>query len=116
MRMRNIEVGQGFEIRMINGKEVFVKQIADNFWLFNDCYADLCSDYEVTDKVIDDFLNLKYDLYVPYQGAEKGFVLGQYRVSEGYALGDYPLDSLTDKNLIKEVQKAYEEYKVWAGI
>ena len=114
--MRNIEVGQGFEIRVINGKEVFVKQLSENAWLFDDICVVLCKDYKVTDEEISGFLGLKQDPYVPCKSVHEGFALCLYEVPGGYGGDNCPLDCFTDKSLIGEAQKAYEEYKVWAGI
>ena len=104
---------QGYEIRKINGKDVFVKNVKDNFWLFNDMYVVVAGDYEVTDKTVEKFLYWKTDEFFPYGGIEDENVLVEWKGRDGYVIEEFYLGSSTDTDLIKKARLAYEEYQNW---
>ena len=109
-------MAKNYEIRVINGRKVFIKNIVDNFWLFNDVYADLCDDFKVTDSVINDFLQMKDEPIFPYGGAENGKILVQGHSKTGYYLAESCLSNCSTEIIRKKAEDAYHEYKSWAGI
>ena len=104
---------QNYEIRNVNGEPVFVKNIKDNFWLFNDMYVVVAGDYEVTDKTVEKFLYWKTDEFFPYGGIEDENVLVEWKGRDGYVMEEFYLGSSTDTDLIKKARLAYEEYQNW---
>lgn len=108
---------QGYEIRNINGKNVFVKNIVDNFWLFNDVFAYLHNDTQVTDELIDGLLEKKNDIIFPYKGAEDGYVLIEGKHDDGtYYMFESNLAHLIDADIVKMAKAVYDEYRDWAKV
>ena len=106
------------EIRNIDGKDVFVADIGDSLWLFNDVFVCFCDGQPVTDDVVSSFLDAKDDPICPYGGAENDCVLVQSKSKSGedYYWGEYFLDSFRDKDLVLKAKRAFNEYRSWSGI
>lgn len=109
-------MAKNYEIRVIDGQKVFVKNIVDNFWLFNDVYVHFCDDFKVTDDVISHMLGKKDDEFFPYHGASGGNILVQWKCPDGYAFGEYRLLDCRDDGIRKKAEEVYDEYKSWAGV
>ena len=107
-----------YEIRNIDGISVFVVDIGDSLWLFNDVFVCFCDGRPVTDAVVLSFLDAKDDPICPYGGAENGCVLVQCksRTNGKYFWGEYPLGSLNDKALALKAERAFAAYRKWSGI
>lgn len=106
-----------YEIRNINGQDVFVKNISDDFWLINDVYVLVCDGYELTDIHVLSLLSAKNRPVFPYCGAEKGCVLVVSKLNDGSFVEEQAfLSELTDETISPLARRAYDEYKSWAGI
>ena len=104
-----------YDIRQINGKNVFVKHITDNFWLVDGIFLDLAEDIVFTDEYIEAVFDDLFWSY-GYKGADKGYVLSVSKNGDSYIVGEYPLSSAMNQDKVRLGEDAYEEYRSWAGI
>ena len=109
-------MNKSYDIRIINGREVFVKNIVNNFWLFNDVYIHLLPERVVDDDLIIIALSTKEDEMFPYPGAGSGFMLLESKMNGCNVMSCCPLAAYKDKNARRLALEAYDEYRSWAGI
>jgi hypothetical protein len=107
-----------YEIRKINGQDVFVKEIGNHFWLINNVYVLAYDGYQLSDFDIIDYLDAENDDMLPYKGADKECVLHIFKTNDSSDVCEEHcyLSELSDKSMAVEARRAYDEYKSWAGV
>lgn len=109
-------MAKDYEVRTINGEKVFVKNIVNNFWLFNDVYIHLLDEVVVDDNLISRSLDMKNDEILPYPGADSGYILFQSKVNGEHTLSFCLVTAYKDNTITRKALEAYDEYRRWAGI
>jgi hypothetical protein len=105
-----------YEIRQIDGQDIFVKEIDSDFYLFNDTLVSVFPGYPMSDQRILSFLQRREDKVFPYGGAGKGEVLVVGTSGSDTVCSVFFLSEMIDQGRAELARRAYDEYKKWAGI
>ena len=107
-----------YEIRKINGQDVFIGKIASGFYLVNDVYLFVFEEFVLSDTNILFVLDCKKDIVYPYGGAAKDEVmaLAESPISDKMLRMHYSLESLFPDNVVEAARSMYRKYVEWAKI
>lgn len=105
---------QFYTVRNIDGQDVFVKQINECFWLFNDVIVCTKTFHSFTDAEIMQLLDMKNDEFMPYSGSDKGFVL--LVDEDNDTISEFHFSDYSNQNVIRKVKESLNVYRAWAGV
>ena len=108
-----------FEIRVIDGKDVFFKKLNDAYYVINDIVVGLGlkSDLDLShDDDILHCLEVVKDPFIDYSGSKAKAILFFGGEDVHYAMSELWFDDLQDEQLVKEIEDTLNEYRSWVGI
>ena len=109
-----MEIGE-VRICELDGKQVWMKRLAENFYFINGayCVGDGTLDMESVD-VIRRYLGWVEDPDIVYPGADKGYVIMFTRMSSsGYCVSYEYLDIYDRMVSAADCEEALHEYEAW---
>lgn len=107
-----------YEIRHIDGQDVFFKKINDAFYLINDiviCLGKGVSPLQTDDDIRDCFVYVENPFF-EYHGSNQGFCLLLGGDDVGNCVSEFTFENYSDQSVVKKVKEALCEYRKWVGL
>lgn len=103
---------QDYEIRNIDGKEIFVKDIGFGLWLFDDVIVCFTKFHEVSDDDIMFCIVAKNREILPYRGSKDGWVMVLTPLDDGFfETSECHIDDFQDSNITNLINGALDMYR-----
>ena len=107
-------MAQNYEIRNINGKKIFVKDIGFGLWLFDDVIVCFTKFHEISDDDIISCIDAKNRKILPYKGSKDGWVMVLTPLDDGFfEASECHIDDFQNSDITNLINDALDTYKLY---